>query len=128
MLFHAKTYSHVNAMPKLNDNKIECGKCNFCSHCMYDDCECHLKPKTCKVSCKCNEEEEKIEKGAKDFANRFEGVMKELAEEDTVKENDWEELLVKEAQKDILTEILAKCESAKDARECRHIIKEYILK
>ena len=28
----------------------------------------------------------------------------------------------------LLIKILAKCETAKDARECRHIIKDYILK
>ena len=33
-----------------------------------------------------------------------------------------------QVSKNVLVEILAKCESAKDARECRHIIKEYLLK
>lgn len=35
---------------------------------------------------------------------------------------------VKEFIETLLIKILAKCESAKDARECRHIIKEFILK
>ena len=44
-------------------------------------------------NCPCHQEERrsKVEAGAVDFANRFEGVMKELAEEDTTKDKSTEE-------------------------------------
>ncbi len=54
--------------------------CNVCRGKEHDEC----------ISCTCvdaaPERKEKIERGAEDFANRFEGVMKELAEEESTPE------------------------------------------
>lgn len=76
-----------------------------------DYCPCHRSPNT-----------EKIKKGAEDFANRFEGVMKELAEEEApntevIKNtvNDYiaplalENDLKNVFQKESMTEVMGKC-------------------
>lgn len=39
------------------------------------------------------EREEKIRKGAKDFANRFEGVMKELVKEEQPESKGWDKII-----------------------------------
>lgn len=55
----------------------------------------------CDINCPCHtpaeERKQKLERGAKDFANRFEGVMKDLAEENSSPSSDsmterWEKL------------------------------------
>lgn len=72
-------------------DETKAGCCQSCSPVMANsaDCinpscpDCHAHPKETR--------QEKLERGAEDFANRFEGVMRDLSDHPKTASEDWEE-------------------------------------